>query len=579
MSASRQRRPSSTRRASPLRLARLAGLGFLLVGGCMGPILRPQSPDEALTKAAAAAEEERAPGGPQLVGSVAHPYGMSLAKIENVALVTGLAGTGEDPAPSPQRAALLAEMNRRGVENPNEVLASPNTALVLVRAFLRPGIQEGDAFDVEVRTPTRSETTSLRGGWLLETRLSETAVLGGQIRRGHESALAKGAILVDPAADAGKDQALATQGRILSGGLCTKARTLGLILDHDRQSIRLSQLVGKAVNERFHTYVAGSKTGVATPKTDEFIELRLHPRYKDNVSRYMRVVRSIAVSETPQQRLNRLKLLRDQLLDPVTSESASLKLEALGGPEAIDVLKEGIASQDREVRFYSAESLAYLDVTEAVAPLAKAAVDEPAYRINALSALSAMDDGAAFEALSAMLESKSAETRYGAFHALTLMEPDDPLVRGENMGGKFRYHLLDVRGPAMIHVTTSFHPEVVLFGKDHELKLPLMLQAGSRITVNGLAGSQITVSRFGTNEPTQQRIVSTKVEDVIRAVVDLGGDYPDVVQMLDEAKRAGALSSRFKVNALPETGRTLSSPDDKDGEKPAPDDSKLAKAE
>ena len=45
----------------------------------------------------------------------------------------GLHGTGSDPEPSPQRAALLEEMQRRGVENPNALLASNNASLVLVR--------------------------------------------------------------------------------------------------------------------------------------------------------------------------------------------------------------------------------------------------------------------------------------------------------------------------------------------------------------------------------------------------------------------------------------------------------------
>ena len=67
--------------------------------------------------------------------------------------------------------------------------------------------------------------------------------------------------------------------------------------------------------------------------------------------------------------------------------------------------------------------------------------------------------------------------------------------------------------------------------------------------------AQIKVSNFGST--TQQRIVSTDVEEVIRAIVDLGGEYPDVVQMLEQAKQSGALSSRFRVNALPETGREL----------------------
>jgi flagellar basal body P-ring protein FlgI len=543
-------RGNSFSRRHALKAAAACALQSLALG-CMGPIFRPQSPDAALKDVA-----EEPAGSTQLVGSVAHPYGMSFVKIENVALVTGLSGTGEDPAPSPQRAALLAEMNRRGIEHPNEVLSSPNTALVLVRAFLRPGIQAGDKFDVEVRTPSKSDTKSLRGGWLLETRLSETAVLGGQIHTGHETAVAQGPILIDPSATADSDAAITTQGRVLHGGVAIKSRQIGLILDHNHQSIRLSQAVSRAVSERFCTYVDGRKMGCATPKTDEYIELVLHPRYKENINRYMRVIRSIATHESPTQRLERLKLLHDQLLDPVTAETAALRLEAVGGDEAIKILKEGAKAEDREVRFYAAEALAYLDVTEAVQPLARSAAEEPAYRIDALAALGAMDDGAASEALYNMLPSKSAETRYGAFRALTSMSASDPRIRGEKLGGKFDYYVLDVDGPSMIHATSSHKSEIVLFGKEHQFKLPMVLDAGPHIMVNGLNGNQITVSRFAPSGPTQQRIVSTNVDEVIRAIVALEGDYPDVVQMLQQAKNTGALESRFRVNALPEAGRT-----------------------
>ena len=56
----------------------------------------------------------------------------------------------------------------------------------------------------------------------------------------------------------------------------------------------MSARIGEAVNHRFHIFDHGIKEGVATPKTDEFIVLDVHPRYKDNISRYMRVVRALA---------------------------------------------------------------------------------------------------------------------------------------------------------------------------------------------------------------------------------------------------------------------------------------------
>jgi flagellar basal body P-ring protein FlgI len=516
-------------------------------GGCSGPILRPQSPEARLDL----------PPMPDVkyVSQYTRPYGMNYVKVEAVSLVTGLAGTGSDPPPTPQRAALLAEMNRRDVANPNEVLASGNTSMVLVRAFLRPGVQEGDRFDVEVRVPSQSETTSIRDGWLLPTRLTELAVLGEQIREGHVLANAEGPVLVDPSAEPEKDPALATRGRILGGGIALKSRPLGLVINQQQKSVRVSQEIANAINHRFHTFASGRKQGVAMPKTDEFIDLLIHPRYTDNIGRYVQLIQNVALDETPTERQARMLFLEQQLNDPLTAATAAIRLEAIGDDEAKGMLQQALATNDVEVRFYAAEALAYLDETAAVEALSQIARDEPAFRVNALAALSAMDDALAYDALRSLVEVRSAETRYGAFRALCAMNQSDPFLRGEKLGDQFHYHVLDVTGPDMIHVTRSHVPEIVLFGKDQELHLPLVLDAGKRIMVNGLSGGNITVSRFSPGEEPEQRVVSTRVDDVIRAIVELGGTYPDVVQALQQAKIDGALASRFEVDALPQPGR------------------------
>jgi flagellar basal body P-ring protein FlgI len=134
-----------------------------------------------------------------LVRDLAVPYGLHPVTIEGVGLVTGLRGTGSDPRPSGLRQSLLAEMRARGVVDPEGVLASRDTALVLVRGVLPPGIQVGERFDVEVRVPSGDETTSLRGGWLLETELKEFAVLSeSQVRSGHVLGRASGPVMTDP---------------------------------------------------------------------------------------------------------------------------------------------------------------------------------------------------------------------------------------------------------------------------------------------------------------------------------------------------------------------------------------------
>jgi hypothetical protein len=135
------------------------------------------------------------------------------------------------------------------------------------------------------------------------------------------------------------------------------------------------------------------------------------------------------------------------------------------------------------------------------------------------------------------------------------MNPNDPSIRGENLGGQFGYHVLNTTGPTMVHVTRSYRPEVVIFGHEQTLQAPFVLDAGKQIMVKGVAG-KVTVSRFAPGKPDQKRVVGTKLDEVIRAIVELGGTYPDVVQALQHAKSSGALDARFEVDALPEEDRT-----------------------
>ena len=116
-------------------------------------------------------------------------------------------------------------------------------------------------------------------------------------------------------------------------------------------------------------------------------------------------------------------------------------------------------------------------------PLGQAAREEPAFRAYALAALSTIDDMAAHDELVNLLEVTSSETRYGAFRSLWAMNPNDPLIRGENLGGQFSYHVLNTAGPPMIHVTRSYRPEIVIFSHAQRLQAPFVLEAGKSILV------------------------------------------------------------------------------------------------
>jgi flagellar basal body P-ring protein FlgI len=230
------------------------------LSGCASSWLRSKDQQVSLDELADEEEDES-----NFISRYTHPSGTNYVKVEAISLCTGLDGTGGDPPPTAQRAALMDEMKRQRVEDPNEVLSSPNTALVLVRSFMPPGIQKGDRFDIEVRTPTRSEATSLAGGWVLPARMTELAVLGNQVHTGHELAVCEGPILADGVSEGDEGEIAMTRGRILGGGVALKSRSLGLMIDRKDQSKRFCVAVAKSINNRFYAYRDGRRSWPCTP--------------------------------------------------------------------------------------------------------------------------------------------------------------------------------------------------------------------------------------------------------------------------------------------------------------------------
>ena len=82
--------------------------------------------------------------------------------------------------------------------------------------------------------------------------------------------------------------------------------------------------------------------------------------------------------------------------------------------------------------------------------------------------------------------------------------------------------------------------------------------------INGSRDDQVTVSKFMVGQPDQKRVISNRVDELIRTIVELGGTYPDVVQALQQAKKCQALAGRFEVDALPEGDREYRHKDESD---------------
>ncbi|QDU79289.1 flagellar basal body P-ring protein [Polystyrenella longa] len=496
-----------------------------------------------------------------MVGDYTRIGGNTAVRVYGIGLVVGLKGTGDDPPISTQRTHLKREMALKKVKDANRILRSPDTTLVEVKAFLPPLIQKGDLFDIEVHIPGNSEATDLNGGRLLETYLTEVMPTPGEgIKKGRALAVAKGPILVsgDSSGDESREK-LRKRGKILSGGLSLKEREMKLYLNSDVRTVRNAKRISDKIGNRFYHYDEyGIRESMAEAKTDTEIDLKIMPQYEDNHARYLNVVRRIAFRETNVAQNIRITRLKDKLLNPKSSEAASLELEAIG-IQSIPTLQAGLKSEWLEVRFHSALALAYMGETDGLDVLAEAAEKEHAFRIYALAAMASVEDVESHMKLQTLINKgdiTSAETRYGSFRALSTLDVTDPYIRGEDMKGQFSLHDVKTEAAPMIHLTTQKKAEIVLFGRDQQFTTPIVVRAGKDILIKGEAGDKtITISNFHLPPKDQQQVVSTKISEVIRTVVEMGATYPDVAEMLSQADAQKNLPGRLEVNALPQAGQ------------------------
>ena len=501
-------------------------------------------------------------GRPKLIGDCAFVGGLDIIPVQGYGLVVDLPGTGGEDFGSIAYQMVYDDMNRMGVTGIRALLARPDTAVVEVIGYVRPGVQSGARLDVQVSLPENSQTRSLHGGRLMHpTRLIERMFApDGGVHTGDPRAIAAGPVMVDDmmATETNNPDGL-KKGTILSGAEVKKTRDLSLVLPGEEKSLIMTDRIAKAVNQRF-LLPTGVQRGVATAQNDVLILLKVHPSYTNDISRYVRVIQSIAVNESPARQARRIERLAEELLEPRTSQHAAFQLEGIGRA-GIPPLQRALRSSDMEVRFHAATSLAYLGDGTSAKILAEIVQAEPAFRVFALNALSVMkNDLDAEYHLQELLHVPDGEVRYGAFRALKSRNPMDQTIRGELLGdsmrGQFSYHGINSQAPPMVHMTAQRHPEIVLFGTNIFLRQPFTLNAGPLFFVNGHNPNEVVVSKFATMGPDQKRTVSNRLDEIIRAVVDMGGTYPDVVQLLRTADRARVLSCRLEIDCLPEADRT-----------------------
>jgi hypothetical protein len=495
----------------------------------------------------------------QTIGDATTVANAEPVAISGVGLVTGLFGTGGGTPPGGFRGMLEDYLRKKRVENIKELLASPDNAMVLVSALIPAGARKGDPIDVEITLPQGSKVSSLRGGYLTECALYNYSSVrqinpnSTHVDRpliGHQLARAEGPLLVG--FGDGDEGARVKQGRIWGGARVEIDRPFWLSLNSDQQYARVSMKVAERINETFQGPYRSPSSTLAEAKTKEVVYLRVAPQYQLNLARYLRVIRFIPLQEAAQAGASYRRKLEEDLLDPSRTITTALRLEALG-TDSIAALKKGLQSNHALVRFAAAEALAYLGCPACGEELAKLAAEEPMLRAYCLTALASLDEAVCHLQLRELLSSTSPETRYGAFRALRTLDDRDEFIRGELLNDSFHLHQVAHGSLPLVHISTSRRAEIVVFGDDPYLEPPFSFMAGPEFTVTaGDDDEHCTISRFSLQRGAKRKQCSLKLADVLRTLAELGGGYPDAVELLHQAERTKCLSCQVAVDALPE---------------------------
>lgn len=555
-------RSATTRILSGLALGRCASVSVgwggallaLTLSGCFAPWFRPRG-DNAETRRENIREKLQAEERPRLIAQLGDGMRMlTQSRLENVGLVTGLPGTGGDVQASTPRDKILEVMRREEVDQPNTLLDSPDTAMVVVYTVVPPAARKGMLLDVSVRKSTHATSTNLERGWLMPTSLVELQELGGAVRQSFEIASAEGQVVTKAQIYGGDRPEDKLEGVVIGGSRLAQPRELSISVHSEYADAITMAAIVPAINARFTIFDGRKKVGIATPQKDNYISLAVPPKYEYDPFHFVNVVLQRSFNETDPQRRARLKLLEQQLTEPLAVRNACWQIEALGEDYAT-LLANNLSHPNPEVRFYNAHSLAYLNDKRAIEPLKNLCRQEPAFRAMCLNGLAVIEGFEATEALEELLHAADAETRYGAVRSLRRRDSNDVRVASQAVGAVGGILEIPSSGPPLVAVSLSERSEVIIFGPNPIMSLPAFHYINPSLIIqpNGLQGA--TISRIEKGKDDIVVETSNDLRSILSGIAEAKGTYGDWVSFLRVCSQSGYLTEPFAINPIPMAGR------------------------
>jgi len=177
---------------------------------------------------------------------------------------------------------------------------------------------------------------------------------------------------------------------------------------------------------------------------------------------------------------------------------------------------------------------------------------QPLVRCLSLTAMASLDEPVSHLKLRELMAASDAETRYGAFRALQILDEHDSAIQGELLNDCFWLHRVAPQSSPLVHLSTNRRAEVVLFGDDAPLQAPFSFLAGEFTLTAGRNDDRCTISRSSVRHGVDHRQCSLKLGTVLQNLAEMGAIYPEVVDFLRQAGEFHCLNCPLAIDALPQ---------------------------
>ena len=488
------------------------------------------------------------------IGMYAEIFASDAIPVSGYALVGGLNGTGSSECPPQIRENLKKYILQRlgGAKvNVDELINSPDTAVVVVEGMIPPAASKNQRFDLRVTALPGTQTTSLEGGWLYGTDLFDTQQAGTSIK---PLAAAEGPVFVDSTASDSQDQRV---GYVLGGGSVIEEYKVNLALRVP--DYRVASQIRNRINERF-----GYETAMALAPGN--IELRIPTKYIDAKGRFIQLIRATYLFDSPELTAKRLMTNIEKLAGSKDKNPSEIALEAMGNittPKLAALLN----SSDPEVHLRAARCMFNLGDQRGREALWGMATDKNSpYRIEAINALANTAAGQdATSMFRSLLRDDDLTARLIAYDKLVRLK--DAAVSRRLIANSFYLDQVTEAGKPAILISRRDQACVVILGAPIYCRSNTFIEThDGTITINVPAGEKYAtiIRRHPKRTDTIIQLKSSlDIADIIETLCrepltptaqggpGLGVPYSTLVGLLNKMVDSGAVQAEFYAGPFP----------------------------